>query len=820
MRLLFFVLAVYIIVIKLTVSLLGIGKTMNYIKWFNEVSIDDVGLVGGKNASIGTMIRELAAQNIRVPMGFAITSQAYWYYIEHNKLTEPIHSCLASMGPIADIKNVQKSGKCIRDLIIQATMPDDLEKEIISCYQELSRKYKVKDLDVAVRSSATVEDLPTASFAGQQETYLNIRGAEQLIESCKKCLASLYTDRAIVYRVEKGFEHAHVALSIGIQKMVRSDRGSSGVAFSLDTESGFADVVTINAAYGLGETIVQGMVAPDEFVVFKPTLQDGYTPIIKKLCGDKKIKMIYGAKDKETQIVDVSPDEQHKFSLEDEDVLFISRSVIAIEKCYSDRAGSWVPMDVEWAKDGNDGLVYIVQARPETVHKALKPKELTLYKLDRPTKDCIVLATGRSIGQKIVSGPVRIVKNLADIGLIQPGEILVTDMTDPDWVPAMKKTAGIITNRGGRTCHAAIVSRELGLPAIVGTGNATEQIGQGQEVTLDCSRGDVGYVYKGAVPFSHEVIVLETIPPVPVDVMVNLADPDSAFSVSMLPVAGVGLARIEFIITNSIKVHPVALLHPERVTDAAVLQQIKELARSYGDAQQFFVQTLAQGIGMIAAAFYPRPVVVRLSDFKSNEYRNLIGGTFFEPVEENPMIGFRGACRYYHDLYKEGFALECQALKVVRETMGLKNVKIMVPFVRTIKEAQLVVAALETHGLKQGTDNLQLIMMCEVPSNVILIAEFSSYFSGFSIGSNDLTQLTLGVDRDSALVQSEFDERDPAVLQMMKMAIHGAHEYERTIGICGQAPSDYPEIAEFLIELGIDSVSLNPDSVLPFFRRY
>jgi pyruvate,water dikinase len=817
---LFFILAVYIIVIKLTVSFLGIGRIMNYIKWFNEVSIDDVALVGGKNASIGTMIRELETQNIRVPMGFAIISQAYWYYIEYNKLTEPIRTCLHSMGSIEDIKNVQKTGKFIRNLITKGSMPDDLAQEIIASYQKLSCMYNGDNIDVAVRSSATAEDLPTASFAGQQETYLNIRGVELLIESCKRCFASLYTDRAIVYRVEKGFDHEKVALSIGIQKMVRSDRGSSGVAFSLDTESGFAGVVTINAAYGLGETIVQGMVAPDEFVVFKPTLQDGNTPIIKKLCGEKKIKMIYGAKNKETQVVDVLPEEQRKFSLQDEDILFIARSVIAIEKYYSGRAGSWVPMDVEWAKDGNDGLVYIVQARPETVHKFLKSKELILYKLDCPTKDCTVLATGRSIGQKIVSGPVRIVKNLEDIGLIQPGEILVTDMTDPDWVPAMKKTAGIITNRGGRTCHAAIVSRELGLPAIVGTGNATEQIAQGQVVTLDCSRGDVGYIYKGAVNFSHEVIELGAIPSVPVAVMVNLADPDSAFSVSMLPVAGVGLARIEFIITNSIKVHPMAILHPERVTDAVVLQQIKQLARSYSDAKQFFVQTLAQGIGTIAAAFYPRPVIVRLSDFKSNEYRNLIGGSFFEPIEENPMIGFRGACRYYHDLYKEGFALECQALKVVRETMGLKNIKIMVPFVRTIKEAQSVVTALETHGLKAGINDLQLIMMCEVPSNVILISEFSRYFNGFSIGSNDLTQLTLGIDRDSALVVSEFDERDPAVLQMMKMAIQGAHEQKRTIGICGQAPSDYPKIAEFLIELGIDSISLNPDSVLPFFRRY
>lgn len=793
---------------------------MNYIKWFDEVDLNDVPMVGGKNASIGTMIRELAAQGIQVPMGFAITSHAYRYYIEYNKLNEPMKNCLAAIGSINDIQAVAAAGQQIRGLITHGSMPDDLQKEILACYQKLSRMYGTHELGVAVRSSATAEDLPTASFAGQQETYLNVQGTDELLESCKKCFASLYTDRSIVYRVQQGFEHEKVALSIGVQKMVRSDLAVSGVAFSLDTESGFADVVTINASYGLGETIVQGMVAPDEFVVFKPTLATGFAPVIKKYCGEKNIKIVYGENGSDTQTVPVPLSEHYQFSLKDEEILFIARSVVTIEKHYSDKAGHWVPMDVEWAKDGNDGKIYIVQARPETVHSSQKPKELVLYKLACQAKECTLVATGRSIGQKIVSGPARIIKHITDIADIKTGEILVTDMTDPDWVPAMKKTAGIITNRGGRTCHAAIVSRELGLPAIVGTGDATERIAQGQMITIDCSRGDIGYVYDGAVPYSSEIVKLESIPPVPVDVMVNLADPESAFTVSMLPVAGVGLARMEFIITNSIKAHPMALLHPEQVHDEKVRKEIEQLTRSYDDAKQFFIQTLAQGIGMIAAAFYPRPVIVRLSDFKSNEYRNLIGGSFFEPVEENPMIGFRGACRYYHDLYKEAFVLECAALNMVRQTMGLKNVKVMVPFVRTLNEAQSVVAALAEQGLVSGTDGLQLIMMCEIPSNVILIEEFAKYFNGFSIGSNDLTQLTLGVDRDSELVQSEFDERDPAVLQMMKMAIHGAHQRERSIGICGQAPSDYPEIAEFLIELGIDSISLNPDSVLPFFRRY
>ena len=793
---------------------------MNYIKWFDEIDLDDVSIVGGKNASIGTMVRELSSKGIRVPMGFAITAQAYWRFIDHNKMRDLIESNLSMLKSIQDIENVQRVGSTIRQMFINGQVPDDLEQEIIASYKKLSQLYTEDELAVAVRSSATAEDLPTASFAGQQETYLNIRGVKPLLESCKRCFASLYTDRAIVYRVENRFEHMQVALSIGVQKMVRSDCSVSGVAFSLDTESGFADVVTINSSYGLGEAIVQGMVDPDEFVVFKPTLEQGYAPIIKKFCGQKNIKIVYGTAGTGTQKVAVPSQEQVMFSLNDEDLLFIARSVMTIEKHYSDRACRWVPMDVEWAKDGVDGLIYIVQSRPETIHAKQEPKELVLYTLGPTSQQCRVVVTGRSIGQKIVSGPARVINNIADIADIKSGEILVTDITDPDWVPAMKKAVGLVTNRGGRTCHAAIVSRELGLPAIVGTVDGTESIKQGQIITLDCSRGDIGYVYDGAIPFSSEVVQLKSVPAVPVDIMVNLADPDSAFGVSMLPVAGVGLARMEFIITNSIKVHPMALLYPERVTDRVAAQKIAEYVKTYNDPRQFFIQTLAQGIGMIAAAFFPRPVIVRLSDFKSNEYRNLIGGSFFEPDEENPMLGFRGACRYYHDSYKEGFSLECAALQVVRNVMGLKNIKIMVPFVRTITEAQRVVTALAEHGLVMGQDGLQLIMMCEIPANVILIEEFARYFNGFSIGSNDLTQLTLGVDRDSALAFSEFDERDPAVMQMMKMAIEGAHRQQRTIGICGQAPSDYPEIAEFLIRLKIDSISLNPDSVLSFFKRY
>jgi pyruvate,water dikinase len=792
---------------------------MNYIRWFDTVGTQDVGLVGGKNASLGQMIQDLSGKGIRIPFGFAITAQAYWHVLQSNNLVTRIEELLKELPSDHSMEAVQKVGSSIRQLIEHAELPSDLTDEIIKSYQELSQKYGVENLDVAVRSSATAEDLPTASFAGQQESYLNVSGAQQLLEHCRKCFASLFTDRAIVYRIEQGFDHMRVALSICVQKMVRADLGVSGVAFSLEPESGFRDVVTINAAYGLGESIVQGRVIPDEYMVFKTTM-DSYRPIVKKYCGDKAIKIIYAHNHQMTEEVSVDKAQQQQFSLTDDEIMNIAQSVVIIEEYYSDVADRWVAMDVEWAKDGRDGQIYIVQARPETVHARYVAHELTVYKIDVQPQALNVLTTGRSIGQKIVSGKARIIKNIQDIQALQPGEILITDMTDPDWLPAMKMASGIITNKGGRTCHAAIVSRELGIQAIVGTYTATETIEQGQTITLDCSRGEVGYVYEGAVPYTQSRIALNTKPNVPVDIMVNLADPDGAWKTSMLPVSGVGLARMEFIITNSIKIHPMALIHPERITDQKVIDEIDQLTAAYSDKKQFFIEVLARGIGMIAAAFYPRPVIVRLSDFKSNEYRNLIGGQYFEPQEENPMIGFRGACRYNHEMYKEGFALECAALAMARRTMGLKNIKIMVPFVRTTKEACSVIQALCEHGLKRGDDELNYIMMCEVPSNVILIDEFARYFDGFSIGSNDLTQLTLGVDRDSALLASEFDERDPAVLRMMKMAIVGAHAYDRSVGICGQAPSDYPDIAEYLIDLGIDSISLNPDSVLPFVMKY
>jgi pyruvate,water dikinase len=792
---------------------------MDYIRWLDAVGPQDVGLVGGKNAALGNMMQELSGKGIRIPLGFAITAQAYWRVLRFNNLEGRIEQLLSEVPSDRDIKVIQRIGSSIRQLIESAELPFDVASEIVTSYRELSKKYGVEDLDVAVRSSATAEDLPTASFAGQQESYLNVSGVKSLLDHCKKCFASLFTDRAIVYRMEQGFDHMRVALSIGVQKMVRADLGVSGVAFSLELESGFRDVVTINASYGLGESIVQGRVIPDEFMVFKTTM-DSYKPIVKKYCGDKAVKMIYAYNHQMTEEVLVDEVQRRKFSLTDDEIMYIARSVVTIERHYSEGSGRWVAMDVEWAKDGLDGQIYVVQARPETVHTRRAGHELTVYKITGDPHALKVLITGRSIGQKIVSGKARIIKNIQDIKALSPGEILVTDMTDPDWLPAMKMASGIITNKGGRTCHAAIVSRELGIQALVGTHHATEAIQEGQAITLDCSRGEVGYVYDGAVGYAQSTIPVDIKPNVPVDIMVNLADPDSSWKASMLPVVGVGLARMEFIITNRIKIHPMALIHPERVTDPKVMDEINRVTASYADRKQFFVEVLARGIGMIAAAFYPRPVMVRLSDFKSNEYRNLIGGQYFEPREENPMIGFRGAYRYNHEMYQEAFALECAALVMARCMMGLKNIKVMVPFVRTTKEACAVIQALGEHGLGKGNDDLKYIMMCEVPSNVILVDEFARYFDGFSIGSNDLTQLTLGVDRDSALLASEFDERDPSVMRMMKMAIAGAHAHDRSVGICGQAPSDYPDLAEYLIELGIDSISLNPDAVLPFVMKY
>jgi pyruvate, water dikinase len=816
---------------------------MKYIKKFEDINITDVPQVGGKNASLGEMITQLTAQGISVPTGFAITADAYWHYLNANQLVEKIKNIMNKLVDVHNVTALQKTGAEIRKLIISGTIPDDLEKEIVAAYHQLSQKYGADEIAVAVRSSATAEDLPTASFAGQQDTFLNITGEQELLRACKKSMASLFNDRAIVYRVEQGFDHFKVALSIGVQKMIRSDVAVSGVAFSLDTESGFADVVMIEASYGLGESIVQGLVNPDEYIVYKPLLMQGHAPIIKKFCGDKKTKIVYPtssfaqgfgghvakaeftlslskgrASAERIETVQVKSSDQKKFALTDDEILELSRYVIAIENHYSAIKKSWSPMDIEWAKDGEDGKLYIVQARPETVYAGKKNNVVQQYALDASAHKQ-ALISGLSIGRKIVSGIARVVKSAKDIAHVQAGDIIVTEMTDPDWVPVMKRAAGIVTDRGGRTCHAAIVSRELGIPAIVGTRDATKKIKNGDIVTIDCASGAVGTIYQGKIAYEVSEMPLADIPASPVSIMVNCADPDSALQTSFLPVTGVGLARIEFIITNAIKIHPMACIHPELVEDKKIKTEIDILTAAYSNASEFFVEQLACGVSMIAAAFYPRPVIVRLSDFKSNEYRNLLGGQYFELQEENPMIGFRGASRYYHERYRQAFALECAALLRVRKEMGFKNVKIMIPFVRTVQEAELVVQELAHNGLVRGQDGLELVMMCEIPSNVILIEEFSNYFDGFSIGSNDLTQLVLGIDRDSTLVAELFDERNEAVKKMMVMAIEGAHKKGRFIGICGQAPSDYPEIAEFLIKAGIDSLSLNADSVIPFLMH-
>lgn len=791
---------------------------MKYIRWFKDISIDDIPDVGGKNASLGEMISQLSAKGLRIPNGFAVTAEAFRLFIAQNKLGTLIQDSLAQVHDANDLALLQKIGATLRAAVVAGVMPRELEAEIIAAYDALSKEYGMKSCDVAVRSSATAEDLPTASFAGQQETFLHISGHEALIESCKKSMASLFTDRAIMYRLEQGFAHDQVALSIGVQKMVRSDKASSGTAFSLDTESGFKDVVMIDAAYGLGEAIVQGAVVPDEFLVHKPTLAAGFSSIVKKQLGDKREKMVYGGENA-TKYEAVSLKDQQQFSLTDDEILALARDVVTIEKHYSERKGVWTPMDVEWAKDGDDGKLYILQARPETIHGSAAQRPVAKRYELALVPGTKMLATGLSIGQRIASGTVRIVQSVNEIAQVMPGDILVTEMTDPDWVPVMKKVAGIITERGGRTCHAAIVSRELGIPAIVGATNALTLLKTGMQVTMDCSHGERGTVYEGLVPFSEHALALDKIPTLPFKLMINIADPDQALSFAALPVDGIGLARLEFIISNAIKIHPMALVKPERVEDAKVREQIDEITAEYSDKTAFFVDTLARNVGLLAAAFYPKPVIVRLSDFKTNEYRNLIGGQYFESMEENPMLGFRGASRYCHEQYKEAFALECAALLKVRKEMGLKNVEIMVPFVRTVVEAQAVLASMQAHGLKRGVDGLRIIMMCEIPSNVLLVDEFAQLFDGFSIGSNDLTQLTLGVDRDSALVASLFDERDQAVKKLLIMAVEGAKRNQVYSGICGQAPSDYPEIAELLIKAGIDSLSLNPDTILPFLQR-
>lgn len=782
-----------------------------YIRWFEEIAIEDIPLVGGKNASLGEMYRKLTSQGVKIPNGFATTTEAYWHLLESAGLLEKLKEALAGLDK-SDVSDLAERGKRARSLILGVEIPENLWSEIKAAYGRLGEQYGSFP-DVAVRSSASAEDLPTASFAGQQETFLNVRGYEELKDACIKCYASLFTDRAISYRIDNGFDHFKVALSIGIMKMVRSDLASSGVIFTIDTETGFKDAVFITGSYGLGENIVQGAVNPDEFYVFKPTFRKGFRPIIKKTLGSKEVKMVYGTGEEKalTRNVKVPKADQKKFCISDDDVLKLADYALKIEDYYSRKAGHFRPMDIEWAKDGGTGELFIVQARPETVQSQRSSDVLETYHLENRGP---VIIAGRSVGEKIGSGKARIIQELSQLSTFQEGEVLISSTTTPDWEPVMKRAAAIVTNLGGRTSHAAIVSREFGIPAVVGAEGATQKIKTGMEVTVSCAEGEVGYVYEGKLPFKVEKVILTDLPRPRTKIMINLGNPETAFSVSMIPNDGVGLARLEFIIASYIKIHPMALIHPERVADEAAQREIEELTFGYNDKKKYFVEKLAQGVGTIAAAFYPRPVVVRLSDFKSNEYASLTGGRFFELEENNPMIGFRGASRYYHERYKEGFALECSALKQVREVMGLDNVIVMIPFCRRVEEARRVLQEMEKNGLARGKKGLQIYIMCEIPSNVILVDEFCQLVDGMSIGSNDLTQLTLGIDRDSELLAKEFDERDDAVKLMVALAIKGTKRNKRHSGLCGQAPSDYPEFAEFLVEQGIDSISINPDTVM------
>jgi pyruvate,water dikinase len=782
---------------------------IDMIRWFDEIGIQDVPLVGGKNASLGEMVRELRPKGINLANGFAVTADAFRYFLRSAGLDERIRDLLAGLDK-SDVRQLQQCGRQIRHAILAAELPADLQEAIVAAYDRLGNN-SPEPLDVAVRSSATAEDLPDASFAGQQETYLNVQGHAALLDTCRRCFASLYTDRAISYREDKGFDHFKVALSIGVQQMVRSDLATSGVMFSIDTETGFRDAVLINAAYGLGENVVQGYVNPDEYYVFKPTLLAGKRPILQKKLGSKEFKLVYDVGGgKMTKNVPVPPADRARFAISDDDILLLARWACLIEEHYTARRGSFTPMDMEWGKDGRTGELFILQARPETVQSQRRVQQLEIYRLAQKGP---VLVRGRSVGQKIAAGPVRVVKSPHELHEVQPGDVLVTDKTDPDWEPTMKKAAAIVTNRGGRTCHAAIVSRELGLPAIVGAETATGVLHTGQQVTVSCAEGETGFVYDGAAQFSVERVDLQQLQQPRTKIMMNLGNPEEALRLAQVPCDGVGLARMEFIVTTYIKVHPLALLHPEQLsaTDRA---EIDRLTAGYANQPQFFVDKLAEGVAMIAAAFYPRDVIVRLSDFKTNEYANLIGGRPFEPLEENPMLGFRGASRYYHERYRDGFALECRAMKKVREEMGLTNLKIMVPFCRTVEEGRRVLAEMEKNGLARGEHGLEIYVMCEIPSNVILADQFAEIFDGFSIGSNDLTQLTLGVDRDSEIVAPIFDERNPAVKSLIASVIRAAKAKGCKVGICGQAPSDYPEFARFLVEQGIDSISLNPDVVL------
>jgi len=776
--------------------------TRQFVRDFSEIGAADVPLVGGKNASLGEMYQQLSGLGVLVPPGFAVTADAFWHTLETAGAIEQLHTILDDLDP-DDVDDLAARGARARRLVHDAGLPPDLEAEILAAYRELG-----PDALVAVRSSATAEDLPDASFAGQHESYLDISGEAELLDACRRCFASLFTDRAIHYRVDRGFDHFKVALSVGVMAMVRSDLASSGVMFTLDTESGFRDVVCVTSSYGLGENVVQGAVDPDEFHVHKPTYRQGHRVVLRRQLGTKALTM--GLGDQGPVNVPTAEEDRERFSITDAEVLELAGQALLIEEHYGR------PMDIEWAKDGLDGRLYIVQARPETVASQRSTTRLEQYVVGShgPT-----LVEGRAVGDRVSAGAVRVVTGPDQLAAFHPGEVLVADTTTPDWEPVMKTAAAVVTNRGGRACHAAIVARELGIPAVVGAGDATERLSTGDLVTVSCAEGDTGRVYEGRAEITVETTEIADLPRPRTKIMLNLGNPDLAFHTAQLPNDGVGLARMEFIVNEWIKAHPMALVHPERVTDEETKAELERLTVGYPDGASFFVDRLAEGVGTIAAAFYPRPVVVRMSDFKSNEYASLLGGAGFEPHEENPMLGFRGASRYAHPAYTEGFALECRAMRRVREDMGLDNVVLMLPFVRRLEEADLVLERMAELGLRRGERGLEIYAMCEIPNNVVLIDEFAKRFDGFSIGSNDLTQLTLGVDRDSEIVAFDFDERDPGVKQMIRWAVEGCRRNGVHSGLCGQAPSDYPEMAEFLVEIGIDSMSLNPDTVVATTRR-
>ncbi|KUG52116.1 phosphoenolpyruvate synthase [Kocuria rosea subsp. polaris] len=782
------------------------------VRWFEELGIADVPLVGGKNASLGELVRELASRGVRVPGGFATSADAYRSYVEANGIGPALRERLEDHR--AGRATLRETGAAVRELFLRGEFPEETARQIRRFYRELSERTGRARLSVAVRSSATAEDLPDASFAGQQETYLNVVGEEELLAACRRCYASLFTDRAITYRELKRFDHRAVALSVGVQEMVRSDLGGSGVMFSIDTESGFPRVAVISAAWGLGETVVQGTVDPDKYLVFKPLLDVAEAPIVERTRGAKLHKLVHDddapAGAAATRLVETTPAEREAWVLGDADVLQLGRWAVLVEDHYGR------PMDLEWAKDGLTGELFLLQARPETVQAGRSGTRFTVHHLREEGR---VLAVGAAVGDAVATGPACVVRTAADIESFRDGAVLVTEMTDPDWVPVMKRAAAIVTDHGGATSHAAIVSRELGLPAVVGTGDASRTIPEGQELTVSCASGDRGTVYEGALAFDVEEVDLGELPDTRTAVMVNVASPAAAFRWWRLPADGVGLARMEFVVNNIVEVHPMALVHPERVQDEADRRRIAQLTAGFADGQEYFVQTLALGIAKLAAPYHPLPVIVRLSDFKTNEYAHLVGGAAFEEPEENPMLGFRGASRYYDPRYREGFALECRALRRVRERIGFDNVVVMVPFCRTVAEADRVLATMAEHGLERGRHGLKVYMMCEIPSNVVLAEQFATRFDGFSIGSNDLTQLVLGVDRDAEALRALFDERDEAVTRMIGEAIRKAHAAGIPIGICGQGPSNHPDFAEFLVREGIDSISLNPDSFLRTARR-